>query len=49
MALAERLILGVKEGLHQSLDLFPKLLSVISSRNKISYRKGEACGRKVGV
>ena len=38
--LAELLIKGVKEGHHQALELFPKLLSIISSKKTIHYRKG---------
>ena len=38
--LAELLIKGVKEGRHHALELFPKLLSVISSQKTIQYRKG---------
>lgn len=41
VALAEKLISGVKEGFHHSLELFPKLLSVISAKKTICYRKRE--------
>ena len=37
---AELIIKGVKEGSHHALELFPKLISVISSHKMISYRKG---------
>lgn len=40
VTLAEVLIKGVKEGHHHALELFPKLLSVISSKKSIIYRKG---------
>ena len=44
---AELIIKGVKEGTHHALELFPKVLSVISSQKNICYRKGksEICGR----
>lgn len=40
VSLAELLIKGVKEGHHHALELFPKLLAVISSKKTIHYRKG---------
>ena len=39
--LAELLIRGIKDGHHQALELFPKLLSVISSKKTIKYCKGK--------
>lgn len=41
IALAELVIQGVKDGLHQALELFPKLLSAISSKKTIRYQKGD--------
>ncbi len=41
VTLAELLIKEVKSGQHQALDLFPKLLAVISSKKTIEYRKGK--------
>ena len=38
---AELIIKKVKEGSHHALELFPKVLSAISSKKKISYRKGK--------
>lgn len=40
--LAELLIKGVKEGHHHALELFPKLLSIISTKKTICYQKGES-------
>ncbi len=40
MALAELVIQGVKDGLHQALELLPKFLSAISSKKTIKYQKG---------
>ena len=41
VTLAELLIKELKDGHHHSLELFPKLLSVISSKKTIQYRKGK--------
>ena len=41
MEVAELIIKGVKEGGTHALELFPKILSAISSRKMISYCKGE--------
>lgn len=41
VTLAEMLIQGVKEGHHHALQLFPRLLSVISSKKTIRYSKGK--------
>ena len=41
MTLAELLIKGVKNGQHQALELFPKLLAVIASKKTIYYKKGQ--------
>ena len=43
MEVAELIIKGVKEGGTHALELFPKILSAISSRKMISYCKGELC------
>lgn len=40
--LAELLIKGVKEGHHHALELFPKLLSIISTKKTICYQEGES-------
>jgi hypothetical protein len=39
---ADLIIKRVKEGSHHALELFPKVLSVISSQKKIHYRKGKS-------
>ena len=41
IALAELVVQGVKDGLHQALELFPKLLAAISSKKTIKYWKGK--------
>jgi len=46
ISLAERVVQGVKNGRHQALELFPKLLAAISSKKTIKYQKGKREGRK---
>lgn len=38
---ADLIIKGVKEGSHHALELFPKVLTAISSQKKIAYHKGK--------
>ena len=39
---ADLIIKRVKEGSHHALELFPKVLSVISSQKRIHYHKGKS-------